>query len=434
MPTVMAVLRPAIADLLGGATIEAALKGERPLGSMKEGATLAGPKQLVLTFASPDRGVQMVTAKRNLPFAESEVLFCDELLKAVSALYDRVDDRHYQAHFRTALLSSAFDIAVTRVLRGSQSSTFGTIQTIIRAFQDLTFRRYEGQPVTTALLFMPQPSKWQKRASKADIRVDLLDKPVNVASQIFDNPLSFLLISGELQWYISNLQGTVFAVASCSSTSDLDWIGLGNGQQLLRGLALTNSERSFGIRVTRQSEVHVLSNRSLSFLWRRNRWYLFEQQIIRDFLASIGVSADLANQLAIIAFAMSGARHGAVIMIARESQKTRILIKGSVGSGPLATALAARVRNRSILELRASGELEGILSSDGVLQLSPEGEVLHIGVVVNTDLAVRGLSGGGRTMAASAASHRQLKSRVIKVSQDGTIDLFEAGRSVYRFG
>ena len=121
-------------------------------------------------------------------------------------------------------------------------------------------------------------------------------------------------------------------------------------------------------------------------------------------------------------------------MIARESQKTRILIKGSVGSGPLATALAARVRNRSILELRASGELEGILSSDGVLQLSPEGEVLHIGAVVNTDLAVRGLSGGGRTMAASAASHRQLKSRVIKVSQDGTIDLFEAGRSVYRFG
>jgi hypothetical protein len=41
------------------------------------------------------------------------------------------------------------------------------------------------------------------------------------------------------------------------------------------------------------------------------------------------------------------------------------------------------------------------------------------------------VTGGGRTTAASAASYF---GKVIKVSQDGPIELYQGGRQVYRFG
>ena len=46
-------------------------------------------------------------------------------------------------------------------------------------------------------------------------------------------------------------------------------------------------------------------------------------------------------------------------------------------------------------------------------------------------MAVAACGGGGRTTAASAAS---LLGKVIKVSEDGPIQLFDNGRLVYMFG
>ena len=59
------------------------------------------------------------------------------------------------------------------------------------------------------------------------------------------------------------------------------------------------------------------------------------------------------------------------------------------------------------------------------------GKLLEAGFIIDTSHAREMVTGGGRTTAAIAAS---FFGKVIKVSQDGPIELYEDGRLVYRFG
>jgi len=72
-----------------------------------------------------------------------------------------------------------------------------------------------------------------------------------------------------------------------------------------------------------------------------------------------------------------------------------------------------------------------ILSSDGLTVINRKGELLDTGVIIDTSKAGDLVTGGGRTTAATAASHY---GRVIKVSEDGPIELFHNGQLIYRFG
>jgi hypothetical protein len=81
--------------------------------------------------------------------------------------------------------------------------------------------------------------------------------------------------------------------------------------------------------------------------------------------------------------------------------------------------------------LKRSGELSRILSSDGLTLFNRKGELLNTGVIIDTSKAHDLVTGGGRTTAANAASHF---GRVIKVSEDGPVELYFEGRNIYRFG
>jgi hypothetical protein len=59
------------------------------------------------------------------------------------------------------------------------------------------------------------------------------------------------------------------------------------------------------------------------------------------------------------------------------------------------------------------------------------GRLMEAGFIFDTSYAREVVTGGGRTTAASAASYF---GKVIKVSQDGPIELYQDGRRVYRFG
>jgi DNA integrity scanning protein DisA with diadenylate cyclase activity len=89
------------------------------------------------------------------------------------------------------------------------------------------------------------------------------------------------------------------------------------------------------------------------------------------------------------------------------------------------------VRGTKIGALKRSGELSRILSSDGLTVINRKGELLDAGVIIDTSRVSDLVTGGGRTTAATAASYF---GRVIKVSEDGPVELFRNGKSVYRFG
>jgi hypothetical protein len=63
--------------------------------------------------------------------------------------------------------------------------------------------------------------------------------------------------------------------------------------------------------------------------------------------------------------------------------------------------------------------------------INRKGELLDTGVIIDTSRVSDLVTGGGRTTAATAASHF---GPVVKVSEDGPVELYRDGRSVYRFG
>lgn len=113
-------------------------------------------------------------------------------------------------------------------------------------------------------------------------------------------------------------------------------------------------------------------------------------------------------------------------------RKLAALKKGSVGGDdPIGKLLIGRVKRRTISELKRAGILLRILSADGMTVFNTSGRLMETGFIFDTSHAREVVTGGGRTTAASAAS---FFGKVIKVSQDGPIELYQDGRSVYRFG
>ena len=166
-------------------------------------------------------------------------------------------------------------------------------------------------------------------------------------------------------------------------------------------------------------------------VWRKGAWGVYDPDIFRDFFAG-KLDKRSVDSLVGSIYALSKSRHGTVVLIADDGADLDTLRKGSVGGhGSLSRALVEHVRGSKLGVLKRSGELSRILSSDGLTVINRKGELLDTGVIVDTS-QVKGLvSGGGRTTAASAASHFGL---VVKVSEDGPVELYRAGKRVYRFG
>jgi DNA integrity scanning protein DisA with diadenylate cyclase activity len=73
----------------------------------------------------------------------------------------------------------------------------------------------------------------------------------------------------------------------------------------------------------------------------------------------------------------------------------------------------------------------GVLGSDGLTVVNREGVITSTGQIIDLQLEQSsGTSGGGRTQAALAASRYGV---VVKVSQDGPVSLFSAGREMLKY-
>jgi hypothetical protein len=188
---------------------------------------------------------------------------------------------------------------------------------------------------------------------------------------------------------------------------------------------------AFAVYVNKASEVEIVLDTDKLLLWRKGYWGIYDPDILREFLSG-KLEKRSIDHLAWSVYALSKARHGTVILVADDKTDLDALRKGSVGGrDPLSRALVRHVRGTKIGALQRSGELSRILSSDGLTVINRKGELLDTGVIIDTSRVSELVTGGGRTTAATAASHF---GSVIKVSEDGPLELFRDGRSIYRFG
>lgn len=433
------LLKADIASFLGGSScvIQPCKPFPNLRGISEYGGASLRKEDLILQVSLPGQPTTAYMCRREVvPFAPIEVKICNRLIAAVAALYARIEESNFRAHFRTAVLTSAFDMAIVRLLRRGKSSQFGNIQWLLQTFQDLCFTRYEGEPATSALIYTPNVPAFVEAARTLGVHVDQLSSKVRIGPGFFRDPLTYRLVSGASGFYLSTVNRKIHGIGWFDKPSEYDFVDRANGKHLARCLELVDTERPFAIRTTSRSEVQVITKDGNQLLWRNNRWHAFVPQHFVSFLGPVGVKKDLALLLADTAFAMSEARHGTVILIAPKDSKSiqYQLSRGTISHTSVSSDLTNQLAEQSLRNLKDSGRLLGALSSDGMVQITPEGKIVRIGMIVNTDYATPNLHGGGRTSAASAASQAQFGGRVIKISQDGSIELFADGRVAHRFG
>jgi DNA integrity scanning protein DisA with diadenylate cyclase activity len=189
---------------------------------------------------------------------------------------------------------------------------------------------------------------------------------------------------------------------------------------------------AFAITVNEVSEIEVLISPAKLLIRRKGVWAIFDPDIFRSFLAD-SIDSSAVDDLLWTLYAVSKQRHGTVILIhAGTPRHLATLKKGSVGGDdPVGRLLISQVKGQTIAELKQSGILLRILSSDGMTVLDNNGKLMDAGFIIDTSHAREMVTGGGRTTAAIAAS---FFGKVIKVSQDGPIELYKDGRLIYRFG
>ena len=369
--------------------------------------------------------------REELAFTDMESDFIRELMTAFEGLFAGFSSKGFSAHFRTALLTSLTDIAVTRYIRGNRKGVFWPTQSLVQLLKNLSYQRYEGTPATTGfLVYRTQLQDFLKNLKQT--RYDWLElgNRHRINSSFFRNPLPYRFIDGYRALFVCDIKMNLKGAIRTSAPGPRDNIEQLSNRETISLLANAGDD-AFAVFVNKASEVEVVLQCDKLLLWRKGYWGIFDPDIMREFLAK-KLEKRSIDHLIWTMYALSKSRHGTVVLIADDRTDLNALRMGSVGGrDPLSRALIEHVRGRKIGLLKRSGELNSILSADGLTVINRKGELLDTGVIIDTSRVNDLVTGGGRTTAATAASHF---GPVIKVSEDGQIVLFRNGRQIYHFG
>jgi DNA integrity scanning protein DisA with diadenylate cyclase activity len=416
-------IRGNISSFLGGAAVDL-LSGDA--GIVADDTTLS---EIIFIEDRP----YCFTARREvLSFTRSETAFCRELLTAFSGLFSGFRQEGYAAHFRTALLASIMDITVARSLRGDHRKGFWPIQQLIQLLKNLSYQRYEGKPATTGfIVHRTTPSLLRKLVRERQHKLIPIQPHVDISPDFFCNPLPYRFVAGNNLFFVANIQMQVTGVLRTSPAvmhTDIERLT----QREIFSIVRRVGTGAFAVTVNVASEIEVLMSPATLLVRRKGDWTIFDPDIFRSFLAG-SIDAESIDELLWTVYALSKDRHGTVILIYDKGpKKLALLKKGSVGGNdPISRFLIGNVQKRTISDLKRTGILLHILSADGMTVFNKSGRLMEAGFIFDTSYAREVVTGGGRTTAASAASYF---GKVIKVSQDGPIELYQDGRVVYRFG
>lgn len=420
-------IQTSIQAFLGGAEVALAeVEGEEDPASGDD-------RQQLLARMQYEGTVYRFTARRGeIPFTATETAFIQELFAAFEGLFGGFSAQGYAAHFRTALLTSLTDIAVARYLRGDRKGVFWPIQSLIQLLKGLSYQRYEGSQATTGfLVYRTQLEEVLQALEKTRYDwLDLEDNRQRITSDFFRNPLPYRFVDGLRALFLCDILMNVKGTVQTNAPGPSDSIEHLANREILSLLQKAGSG-AFAMFVNKASEVEVLLEKDQILLWRHGAWGVYDPDIFRSFLAG-HLEKRSIDYLVWSIYALSKSRHGTVVLIAGEETDLDGLRKGSVGGrDPLSRALIQHVRGTRIGTLKRSGELTRILSSDGLTVINRKGELVDTGVIIDTSKVSDLVTGGGRTTAATAASHF---GPVIKVSEDGPVELYRNGKRLYRFG
>ena len=421
--TIFEAMSGNISSFLGGADVVLTPVSERPQQEVNN---------IFLPVVMDGREFVFCATRRNIPFTRLEELFCDELLTAFAMLYGGFRQEGYAAQFRTALVASIMDITVARSLRGDHRKGFWPIQQLIQLLKSLSYQKYEGKPATTGVIIhRTTPAELRSVMKQRKHTLVPLKSSQSIGPGFFDNPLTHRFIDGTNLFYLAGIQMLVNGIVTISGTALMNEVERQTQRELF-SIIRRSGAGAFAVTVNEASDIEVLTSPARIMVRRKGMWSIFDPDIFRAFLAG-SMDAESAEDLIWTLYALSKMRYGTVVMVYGGSgRKLAGLKKGAVGGAdPIGRLLIERVKKKGVGELKQTGTLLKILSSDGITVFNSKGKLVDTGFIIDTSHAREMVAGGGRTTAACAASHF---GKVIKVSQDGPIELYENGTQIYRFG
>lgn len=428
MPTTaFNAIKGSLSSFLGGAQVE--------LLELKSNTHLAetdDSKEMFIPFEVEKVAYAFRAKRHEIDFTAMERDFIGELLAAFKGLLTGFSAKGYVAHFRTALLTSLTDIAVARFVRGSHKGAFWPIQSLIQLLKSLSYERYEGSQATTGFLVYRNHMDDFLKALPAT-RYEWLDFGADrqkISRDFFQNPLSYRFVDGYRALYLSDISMNLKGAIRTTAPGSQDNIEHLSNRETI-SLLSKSGDFSFAVYVNKSSEVEVVLDTDKLLIWRKGVWTIFDPDIMRQFLYG-SLEKRSTDHLIWSIYALSKSRHGTVVLVANDDSNLKALRMGHVGGhDPLSRTLIKHIRGTKIGTLKRSGELSRILSSDGLTIINRKGELIDTGVIIDTSKVKDLVTGGGRTTAAIAAS---FYGQVIKISEDGPIDFFRNGKSLYRFG
>lgn len=416
------VLKPAVQSLLGSRRVDLVL-ADKDFSSqyyVSKPIKLGSERKRILVT---QEGIRLTSL-------EAEIL--NQTAKAFALLFNRFESTGYKAHLRTAISASVMDITIARFLRGKRAGVFASVQRLIQILKRLSYERYEGSPATTGfIIFRAKRETFREKARK--LECDWIDlKPVEIDDNFFGSPLTYRYVDGNHSFFAAGIKMKAVATIRSKRFSTDDTVDRLSHAELYRLLEIAG-EYAFAAILNNSSEVEIILRKRKIIVWRKGVWNIFDPDIFHAFFQG-KLPKEIINELLWTVYSLSKTRHGTLILVTSDTEsKLQDFRKGTVaGNHILSKELIKRARDTSISSLRREGSLIRMLSADGLTIVNFRGQLVDTGVITDTSIITkRKAMGGGRTTAAIAASRL---GKVIKVSEDGPIELYENESLRYKFG
>lgn len=234
----------------------------------------------------------------------------------------------------------------------------------------------------------------------------LLNKPVNLFEKISNR-----------EWYLVDGQEAVYMLSQASSFINYAFVPISVGGDFLQksvwGSVLYGADILF--RTENGMDCSLITSDGIEFLLQGNHWCFRNYSMIKNRVCSF-VSLENKVFSALLSY---------VLFCSKNGISSIIWVPTQTKSGSIKRLLKNRNffgRKRiSIIDPVYNGLIIRFLSSDGATIISPKGNVLGFGCIVdNTKIIASGIKGTGE-MAARLLAQNGI---AFKISQDGAVKLF----------
>jgi hypothetical protein len=400
------------------------------------------PSALVVRWFG-NRYVLRVAARR--PFTAHEVRFARAIGSVLESRYrailnpqlmversglfrGAIEDRYVGAFFDGTPYSPRAD--------GGRSERVAEVLEMLRV---AALSSYENQPISTGVLLLEGDADPIGAYPAAE-----RDRPHYTGA----------LTSIKAFFRLADGLRTVFLVARDGRLLDIvdvgrwGWASMGAGEvdvpcarAYAPHAAATRSGRHVCIVLSPSREIKVFAEGAQLFTFRNAAWHLLDLQAKYVMWAAAVGRPALARRLFQTALDLADAREGALFVVLRNPIESleelvadqdrldmELVGEQSDPDTPSRRHLLHVLAGRSVTDLDAS-VLDALATLDGAVVTEPGGQLLAVGAILRHPQSAvptaEGVTEGARTTAAMAASRH---GPVLKVSEDGMITFFDAGR------